>query len=103
MKNKNRHKFCRRKDCIKKFCNDLKELVTETINYEEKEMIPLKDKEIKFYEKQKVCHICKGYFCTDENNEKEFKSNHKVRDHRHYTGKFRLPKKIPIVFHNSWT
>ena len=25
-----------------------------------KEMIPLTDKEIKFYEEQKVCHICKG-------------------------------------------
>ena len=31
---KNRHKFYRKKDCIKKICNDLKELATETINYE---------------------------------------------------------------------
>ena len=29
------------------------------INVEEKEMIPLANKEIKSYEKQKVCHICK--------------------------------------------
>ena len=28
------------------------------INFEEKEMIPLTNKEIKSYEKQKVCHIC---------------------------------------------
>ena len=33
--------------------------------------------------------ICKGYFCTDENNEKEFKLYHKVRDHCRYTEKFR--------------
>ena len=35
------------------------ELGTETINFEEKEMIPLTNKELKSYEKQKVCHICK--------------------------------------------
>ena len=33
---------------IKKFCKDLKELATEIINYEEKEMIPLTDNENKF-------------------------------------------------------
>ena len=85
---KSRHNFYRRKDCIKKFCDDLKELVTEIINYKEKEMIPLTYKEIRFYEKQKGCNICKGYFCTNENNEKEFKLRHKVRDHCHYTVKF---------------
>ena len=52
-------------------------------------MTTLTDKEIKFYEKQKVCHICKGYFCTNEINEKEFKHYHKVRDRCHYTGEFR--------------
>ena len=35
-----------------------------------------------------ICHICKGCFCTNENNEKEFKLRLKVRDHCHYTGKF---------------
>ena len=38
------NKFYRRKDCIKKFCNDLKELAREIINYEEKEMTLLKNK-----------------------------------------------------------
>ena len=56
---KNRHNFYRRKDCIKRFCNDLKELATQIINYEEKEMITLTDNEIKSYESQKLCHICK--------------------------------------------
>ena len=50
--------FYRGKDCMKKFCKDLKELRTEIINFEEKEMIPLTNKEIKSYEKQKVCYIC---------------------------------------------
>ena len=47
---------------IEKLCKDLKELATEIINYEEKEMIPLTDKENKSYKKQKVCHICKKSF-----------------------------------------
>ena len=34
----------------------------EIINFEEKEMIPLTNKEIKSYEKQKVWHICKKSF-----------------------------------------
>ena len=34
----------------------------EIINFEENEMIPLTNTEIKSYEKQKVCHICKKSF-----------------------------------------
>ena len=86
---KNRRKSCRRKDCIKKFCNDLKEVTTEVINCKEKEMIPLTDNEIKSYENQKACHICKGEFCYDRDKESKFKIYHKVRDHCHYTRKFR--------------
>ena len=75
----------------------------------------LEDKEINLYESQKVCHICKRKFCYDENKKKEFKLYQNVRDHCHYTGKFRgaahsncnlqykVPKKIPIVFHNGST
>ena len=67
---KNRRYFYRRKDCIGKFCKDLKELGTEIINFEEKKMIPLTNKEIKSYEKQKVCRICKEKFCDDNNKKK---------------------------------
>ena len=78
-------------------------------------MIPLTNKEIKSYEKQKVCYICEKKFCDDKNKKSEYDLYHKVRDHCHYTGKFRgaahnifnlrynIPKKIPIVFHNGLT
>ena len=78
-------------------------------------MIPLTDEENKSYEKQKVCYICKKEFSTAENDKNAFKLYHKVRDHCHYTGKFRgaahsicnlrykTPKEIPIVFHNGST
>ena len=71
-------------------------------------MIPLTNKEIKSYEKQKVCHICKKKFCYDKNMKK-------VSNHCHYIGKFRgaahsecnlrykVPKEIPVVFHNCST
>ena len=58
-KAKNIHNFYRGKDCIERFSKNVKEVAIEISNYKEQEMIPLTDKEIKFYERQKVCHICK--------------------------------------------
>ena len=66
MRQKTRY-FYRGKDCIGKFRKDLKELRMEIINFEEKEMIPLTNKEIRSYQKQKVCHICKEEFYEDKN------------------------------------
>ena len=48
---KHRRYFHRRKGCIETFCQDLKDLGTEIINSEEKEMMSLTNKEIKSYEK----------------------------------------------------
>ena len=62
-----------------------------------------------YHNKQKICNIWKKEF--DISNKK----HHKVRDHCHYTSKYRgaahnicnlrfnLPKEIPIVFHNGST
>ena len=100
---------------MERFSKELRDHAMKIINYEEKEMIPLTDKENKSYEKQKVCYICKKEFSTDENDKNAFKLYHKVRDHCHYTGKFRgaahsicnlrykTPKEIPVVFHNGST
>ena len=89
----------------------LREHVTKIINYEKKEMIPLTKKEEKKHNKREVCHICKKRFSNDDNNKKY----HKIRDHCHYTGKYRsaahdicnlrckIPKEIPVVFHNGST
>ena len=59
---KNRRYLYRGKNYIEMFCNNSKELGMEIINIEEKEMISLTNKEIKSYENQKVCHICKKSF-----------------------------------------
>ena len=71
------------------FCKDLRDQAVKKYNYEKKEMIPLTDEETESYEKQKICYICKKEFSTDKNDENKFKKYHKVRDHCHYTGKFR--------------
>ena len=76
-------------------------------------MIPLTDEEIIFYEKQKLCHICKKEFHYDKNEKSEFKIYQKVKDHCHYTGKFRgtahsicnlrykVQREIPVKIHNG--
>ena len=96
---------------MKKFCKDLREHATKVINYEKKEMIPLTKKEEKKHNKQKVCYICRKEFNIDDNDKKW----HKVKDHCHYTGKYRgaahdicnlrykISKEIPVVFHNGST
>ena len=108
---KNKVGYYRGEDCMKKFCLDLREHVTKIINYEKKEMTPLTKKEEKNHNKQKVCHICRKEFNTDDSDKKY----HKVKDHCHYTGRcrgaahaisnlrYKIPKEIPVVFHNGST
>ena len=69
-------------------------------------MIPLTTEEKIYHNEQEICYICKKEF--DE-------KNYKVRDHCHYTGKYRgaahnicnlrykIPKEIPVVFQNGST
>ena len=44
-KTKNKLESYRGKDCMKKFCKDLREHATKIINYEKKKMMPLTIKE----------------------------------------------------------
>ena len=44
---------------MEKFSKDLRNQVMKIINYEKKEIIPLTNDEEKYYEKQKVCYMCK--------------------------------------------
>ena len=103
-KSKNKLNYYRGEDCMKRFCKDLKEHAIKIINCEKKVMAPLTKKEKEDYNNQKVCYICKIEFIDD-----------KLRDHCHYTGKYRgaahntcnlrykIPKNIPVIFHNGST
>ena len=93
---------------MKNFCLHLIEHATKTINYEKKEMIPLTKEEKDWHNKQNVCDICERLFKTGDDHKK-----YKIKDHCHYTGKYRgagndtcnlrykIPKEIPVVFHNG--
>ena len=106
-KSKNKLNYYRAKDCMKKFSEDLREHARKIIDYEKKKMIPLTTEEKIYHNKQKICYIGKKEFSNNE------KKNYKVKDHCHYTGKYRgaahnicnlrykVPKEIPIVFHNG--
>ena len=106
---KNKLDYYRDKNCMKNFCLDLREHATKIVNYEKKEMIPLTKKEKGSHHIQRR-YIHKKKLSGDDNNKK-----YKVRDHVHYTGKYRgaahdtctlrykIPKEIPVVFHNGST
>ena len=108
-KTKNKLDYYRGKHCMKKFYKNFREHATKIINYEKKKMILLTTKEEIYHNKQKLCYICKKEFDLND------KKNYKVRDHCHYTGKhrgaahnicnlrYKIPKEIPIVFHNGST
>ena len=97
------------------FCKYLRDQTMKIINYEKKNGIILTNEEKESYEKQKLCHICKKKFCYDNNEKNKFKLYQKVKDHCHYTRKFRaaahnicnlrykIPEEIPVVFHNGST
>ena len=88
---------------MKVFCKNLKEHAKRIMYRKKKEMIPLTDEENRSYENQKRRHVCRKLFTKDDK---------KVRDHCHFTGKYRgtahsmcnmnykITKDIPIVSHN---
>ena len=94
----------RGEDCMKRFCKDLKDPATKIIDFKKKTMIPLTKEEEDNYNKENTCYICKKDF-----------NNDKVRDHCHFTGKYRgaahntcnlrykIPKNVPVIFHNGST
>ena len=97
-------KLYRGKDCVKKFCDHvIGEARCLYQSFPEKPMTPLTPKEMDRYKRLERCHICFKPFKED---------NPKLRDHCHYTGRYRgpahmkcnlqykIPSYIPIVFHN---
>ena len=116
VESKNKLHYYRGKDCMKKFSKALREHASKIIDYEKKKMIPLTPEEKIYHNKQKICYICKKEFNNNDTagpSSLERKKNYKVRDHCHNTGKYRgaahnicnlrykVPKEIPIVFHNG--
>ena len=103
-KSNNKLSYYRGEDCMKRFCIDLKDHAAKIIDFQKKTMIPLTKEEEDNYNKENTCYICKKDF-----------NNDKIRDHCHFTGKYRgaahntcnlrykIPKNIPVIFHNGST
>ena len=101
---KNKLRYYRGKDCMRKFCKDLKEHEIKIINYEKKKDMISSTFEVNHIINKKFVTYTKKEFSTDDK---------KVRDHCHFTGKYRIavhdvhnlnykaPKEIPILFHNG--
>ena len=109
-KKENKLNYYRGKDCVEKKFQKLKQSTMEIINHEEKEMVLTYEEN--FYNEQEECHICKEKFCIDK-DDKNYINKGNVKDHCHYTGKFRgaahskcnfnynIQKEIPIIIHNA--
>ena len=106
----NKHTLYRGKDCMKKFCESLREHSKNIIDFEKEKMLPLTKEELKSHQDGTVCYICGKRFLKKFANEKYYR---KVRYHCHYTGKYKgaahsicnlklnLLSEIPVVFHND--
>ena len=95
---------------MKKFCKSSKEHAKNIISFEKKEMLPLTKELLKSHQDPKVCYIWGKRIWKKLSKSKNYQ---KVRDHCHYTGKYRgashsicnskfhVPNKIPVFFHNG--
>ena len=97
-------KLYRGKDCVEKFCDYIKQEAHRLYHmFPEKRMDPLTNRQWTRYKRASRCHICFKPFNVKDP---------KVRDHCHYTGRYRgpahslcnlryqIPSYIPVVFHN---
>ena len=89
-------------DCMRRFCKDLKDHPTRIVDFKRKFITPLTKDEEDSYDKENTCHICRKDLDKD-----------KVKDYCYFTGKYRgaahntcnlkykIPKNIPVIFHNG--
>ena len=105
-----KHDKYRGKDCVKRFCESLRDHTMQIIKFKKKKMKLLTKEQQESYKNAKIYYICKEKF---ENKYVKDKKHCKVRDHCHYTGehrsavhniynlKYTLSKEIHTVFHNG--
>ena len=81
----NKQDVFRGKDCMKKFCESLREHTVKIINFEKKKIKLSTKEQQESYKNAKICYICKEKF---ENKYLKDKCR-MVRDHCHYAGEYR--------------
>ena len=115
IKQKNKHNFYRGRECIKRFCSNLKELGTKICNYEEKEMIPLADKISYMKSKKNVTYVKKGFVMIkmkqrNLNYTKKLEiiviiqgNLEELASHSICNLNYKVPQEIPVAIHNGST
>ena len=112
--NPNQEFLYRGDDAVDVFCkkiNEIRDEIKDTM--QEKKEIEMTDEDKKDFETATHCFICGDKFKNSYKNEKEAEKYKKVRDHCHFTGKYRGCAhsicnlnfcnryfKIPVFFHN---
>ena len=96
-------------NCMKKFYESLREQMENIIDVE-RYILPLTNEELNSYQDAKISYISGKRFPKKIAKDKNYR---KVRDHCHYTGKYRdvahstcnskfnVPNEIPVVFHKG--
>ena len=112
--NTNQEFLYRGDDAVDVFCKKINEIRDEIKEkMQEKKEIEMTDEDKKDFETATHCFICGDKFKNSYKNEKEAEKYKKVRDHCHFTGKYRGCAhsicnlnfcnryfKIPVFFHN---
>ena len=98
-------------DVAMKFVEKVEKITTKLSKIEANKKLTSTKEDLEEYKKATVCWICKETF--KKYNKDSDDNKIKVRDHDHYTGKYRgtahkdcnlklkIPKFIPIIFHNG--
>ena len=82
----NKHDMYRGKDCMKKLCEFLREHAMKIINFKKKKRKLLTKEQQESYENSKICYIYKEKVESKYLKDKKYR---KIRDHCHYTGKYK--------------
>ena len=104
-----KHTLYRGSDCMKKFFNSLRKHTKNIIDFEKRKKLPLTKEELKSHQDANVSYICGERIVKTFSKSINYR---KVRDHCHYTGKYRgaahsicnlklnVSNEIPVVSHN---
>ena len=103
---KSKQTYHRGTSTVETFCNEVREIARDLITIEKKPLEKLSNEQQSAHDNAEYCYICKKVFANS-------KKHRKVRDHDHYTGKYRGPAHaicnlryttqvdIPVFFHNG--
>ena len=81
----NKQDIYRGKDCMKNFCESLREHAMKIINFRKKKMKSLTKEQQNPYQNAKICYIWEEKFEDEYVRNKKYK----VRDHCRFTGEYR--------------